>query len=57
MWVGLAVAIFCIVRGIVDLRDQRYIWGIVGIVAGLALLLIPIQTRAVKMDIPPASSQ
>jgi hypothetical protein len=51
LWIGLAVGIFCVVRGIVDLRQRRYVWGGVGLLAGLVLLLAPIETRAVKYDV------
>jgi hypothetical protein len=34
-----------------DFRLRRYVWGILGIIVGLALLLTPIQTRAVKFDL------
>lgn len=50
-WIGLAVGLFCIVRGIVDMRDHRYLWGSIGILAGLALIMTPIPTHAVKIDL------
>jgi hypothetical protein len=53
----LAVALFCIVRGIVDVRQRRYAWGAVGIIAGLALLLTPIETHAVRLDLPVGSER
>jgi uncharacterized membrane protein HdeD (DUF308 family) len=51
-WIALAVGIFCIVRGVMDLRARRYAWGGLGIVAGLTLILMPIPTQAVKFDLP-----
>jgi hypothetical protein len=53
-FVGLvAVAgAFCVVRGIVDLRARRYAWGAIGVVIGLAVLCMPVQTHAVKIDLP-----
>ncbi len=56
-WIGLAVGLFCIVRGIVDVRDRRYLWGGLGIFAGLILLLTPIRTHAVKLDLPPPAGR
>ena len=54
-WVVLATGIFCLVRGIADLRARRYVWGALGVLAGLALLLTPIGSEAVKFDLgPPA---
>lgn len=52
--IAFAAASFCIVRGVLDMRNHRYIWGAVGILAGIALLLMPIRSQAVKMDFPPA---
>jgi len=52
MWLATAAAIFCVVRGVADLRARRYLWGSLGVLAGLALLLIPVQTHAVKIDLP-----
>ena len=54
-WAALAVGIFCVVRGIADLRAKRYVWGVLGILAGLALLLTPVGTEVTKFDLgPPA---
>ena len=50
-------AIYGFVRGVLDLRAKRYIWAFVGIVSGLGLLLlVPVQTHAVRLDLPPASN-
>lgn len=48
---GLAAAIYCIVRGIVDLRQRRFVWGALGILCGLILFTAPIETHAVKYDL------
>ena len=48
----LAAAIYCLVRGIVDLRHKHYAWGVAGILSAGAILLVPIQTHAVKLDLP-----
>jgi hypothetical protein len=47
-----AVAAFCVVRGIFDLIGKRYAWGVLGIVLGLFVLVTPVQTHAVKVDLP-----
>lgn len=53
-----AASIYCIARGVVDLRQRRFLWGALGIVSGLLLGLTPIQSHAVKYDLPPpANSQ
>jgi len=46
------VSAFCIVRGIADLRARRFVWGGLGVVIGLAVLCTPVQTHAVKVDLP-----
>jgi hypothetical protein len=55
-FVGLVAVVgaFCVVRGAVDLRARRYVWGGIGVVIGLAALLtpVPVQTQAVKIDLP-----
>jgi hypothetical protein len=50
--VAFAAAAYCFGRAVVDLREKRYVWGAIGIVAGAAILLTPIQTQAVKVDLP-----
>ena len=56
IFVGLAVAFYCIARGIADLRQRRFLWGAAGILCGLAIMTVPIEVRAVKYDlIPPAN--
>ena len=53
---GLGVALYCLARAIVDLRQRRYIWGIVGIACGGVTLLTPVPTHAVKVNLDfPAS--
>ena len=55
-WAALAVGIFCVIRGVADLRARRYVWGALGVLAGLVLLLTPFATEAVKFDLgPPAT--
>ena len=54
-WIGLAGAcLFCVVRAIVDLRARKYVWGALGLVSAALFLLTPIQTTAVKIDMPEA---
>jgi hypothetical protein len=48
-----AAAIYCIAKALIDLRARRYAWGIVGLASAAVLLLTPIQTHAVKIDLPP----
>lgn len=55
-WIALAVAAYCIVRGTIDLRAHRYVWGGLGVLAGIALLLVPIRSEAVKLDLIPTAN-
>jgi hypothetical protein len=52
-----AAGLFCLVRGVVDLAQRRYAWGVAGLLAGCAILLTPLQSRAIKVDLPPVSPQ
>jgi len=44
--------IYCIARGIVDLRQRRYLWGALGLLSALMLALAPVKTHAVKLILP-----
>jgi hypothetical protein len=50
--VGLLAAAFCISRSVADFRAKRYVWGAAGMASGLALLVVPMQTHAVKFERP-----
>lgn len=47
-------ALYCLARGIVDLRAHRYGWGLIGMFSAVLLLLTPIPTNVVKVDLPVA---
>ena len=51
-WLGLAVGIFCIVRGVADVRERRRLWGAAGIIAGLILILTPIPGGEIRLELP-----
>ena len=55
--IGVATGLFCILRGAVDLWQKRYVWGVLGIAVGLAILATPFQTHAVKYDLPAPSQR
>lgn len=48
----LGACLFCLVRGVLDCRRGHYVWGLLGIASGLILAFMPIQTHAVKVDLP-----
>ena len=50
--VALLVGAFCLVRGVVDLRQRKYVWASIGILAGVVLIVTaPIPTHAEKVDL------
>lgn len=52
MAAGMIATIYCIVRAAVDLRQKRYVWAAIGACCAALLLLAPIETHAVKIDLP-----
>lgn len=50
------VALYCIARAVVDLRQRRYVWGALGFASAVLILFTPIQTHAVKTNLPQASN-
>jgi hypothetical protein len=50
-----AAAIYCIARAIFDLRQKRYVWAAFGLISAGVLLLTPVKTHAVKVDLPVAN--
>jgi len=53
---ALAAGIYCVAKAVIDLRGRRYAWGIIGLLSALVFLVTPIQTHAVKVDLPVAGS-
>jgi hypothetical protein len=47
-----SATIYCIARAFVDLRQKRYVWAAIGLVSAGVLLLTPVNTHAVKVDLP-----
>jgi hypothetical protein len=52
---AFVAALYCIARAVVDLRARRYAWGVAGLASAAVFLLTPIQTHAVKVDLPAAA--
>jgi uncharacterized membrane protein HdeD (DUF308 family) len=44
--------LYCLARGVMDLRAKRWAWGALGIVAGIAIMAAPIPTQSVSVDLP-----
>lgn len=51
---ALAAAAYCLVKASIDLRARRIGWGIVGLLSAIVFLVTPVQTHAVKIDLPMA---
>jgi hypothetical protein len=49
---ALGAAIYCIARSVVDFRAKRFIWGSLGLLSAAVFLAAPVQTHAVKLDLP-----
>lgn len=45
-------ALYALARGLTDLLQRRYLWGATRLLCGGLLLLAPIATHAVKLDLP-----
>lgn len=54
MWniAALVAAVYCVATAVINLRARRYVWGIVGLLSAAVFLVTPIQTHAVKVDLP-----
>jgi hypothetical protein len=52
MLAAFAAIFYCVVRAIVDFRQRKYTWAVLGLGCAAVLLLAPIQTHAVKVDLP-----
>ncbi|WP_298398164.1 hypothetical protein [Sphingobium sp.] len=37
--------LYCLARGVMDLRAKRWIWGALGLVSGIAIMAAPIPTQ------------
>ncbi|MFC3440250.1 hypothetical protein ACFOKF_03385 [Sphingobium rhizovicinum] len=43
--------LYCLGRGVMDLRAKRWIWGALGLVSGIAIMAAPIPTQ-VQVTVP-----
>lgn len=49
---ALLAVIYCVSRVVVDFRQGKYIWAAFGAAAALILIWTPVETHAVKLDLP-----
>ena len=52
-----AVIVYCVAQAVRDLRAKRYAWAAAAVLSVALLLSMPVQTHAVKVDLPAASPQ
>ncbi|WP_336958333.1 hypothetical protein [Sphingobium aquiterrae] len=43
---------YCLVRGAQDLRQKRYVWGVLGLCCGAIILLTPVPGQTVNITLP-----
>jgi hypothetical protein len=55
-WLFLLVAVYCGVQAVRDFRSRSYVMGAIGAACLLALVLSPLPSRAIKLDLPRAGS-
>ncbi|NWK98098.1 hypothetical protein DM806_21030 [Sphingobium lactosutens] len=53
----LFAALVLLVRAFVDARKRQYLWAVASFAGALAILCAPIQTHAVKIDLPRSAGQ
>lgn len=52
-----AALLFCVARAAFDLRARRWGWAAAGIGCAIILRIVPVQTHAVKIDLPAAGAR
>jgi hypothetical protein len=55
MAASTALFVYCVAQMIRDVRAKRYAWAAAAAIAAILLLMMPIQTHAMKVDLPMAS--
>lgn len=50
-WLMLLVAIYCLAQSIRDFRRRSYAMAVAGLTLAGLLLLVPIETQAIKFDL------
>ncbi len=54
---GLAAAIYCLARGIVDLRQGAVAWGVLGIASAVVILSTPSPMHILSIRLPAGLSR
>ncbi|MDE1149621.1 MAG: hypothetical protein PW843_23970 [Azospirillaceae bacterium] len=45
--IAVLAGVYCLVRALLDLRQKRYVWAVLGLAVGIALLAMPVPTYSV----------
>ncbi|OAO05183.1 hypothetical protein A8B75_05185 [Sphingomonadales bacterium EhC05] len=51
----LIAGIYCIARAVSDFRQKKYVWAVFGLASAAIILLMPMETHAVLIDLPLSS--
>ena len=43
--------LYCLARGVIDVRAKRWVWGALGLVSGIAIMAAPVPTQ-VQVTLP-----
>jgi uncharacterized membrane protein HdeD (DUF308 family) len=46
--------LYCLARGVMDLRAKRWVWGVLGLISGVAVMAAPVPTQ-VQVTLPASS--
>ncbi len=57
MAASTAVLVYCVAQAIRDFRAKHYAWAAAAAAAAALLLTMPVQTHAVKIDLPMSDPQ
>lgn len=52
----LAVIVYCVVQSIRDFRARRYLWGSAAAMSAAVLVMMPVQSHVVTVDLPLAAA-
>jgi hypothetical protein len=47
--------LYCLARGVMDLRAKRWVWGVLGLISGVAVMAAPVPTQ-VQVTLPASSN-
>lgn len=51
----VAVTAYCVIQSIRDFRARRYLWGTAAAISAALLVMMPVQSHVVTVDLPLAA--